>query len=230
MFEERAGKVAPVERRAPIASATTGLGRFLGAHNGGLRCEKARRTALRHREIIRSQTTDRRSDRAPGQVFHPVHSADSACRDTHDLREKDYDAKYTEEGLLATLCAVNVPEHGWERGMSEITRNVRKILMFFGVAFLKEPFHHAEYSMCRSILSTPLGGLIERLIWSVSGSVIHYRTNGFFGYSCFYVKRSRHWVTNRRLFLGQRVRRYYPFEGVGLCHVLNPALFGFIFF
>ena len=154
VFKERAEKVAPVERRASVALATIGLGRVLGAHNGGLLCEKARRTALRHREIIRSQTTDRRSDRAPGQVLHPVHSADSACRDTHDLREKDCDAKYTDEGLLAKLSTVNARSTAGRGGMSGITRNVRKILMFFGVAFLKEPLHHVEYSMCRSILST----------------------------------------------------------------------------
>ena len=36
VFKERAGKVAPVERRASVASAITGLGRVAGAYNGVL--------------------------------------------------------------------------------------------------------------------------------------------------------------------------------------------------
>lgn len=60
------------------------------------------------------------------------------------LREKDRDSKYTEEGLLATLSTMNVLEYGGEKGISEITRNVRRILELFDVEVPKEPFHHAE--------------------------------------------------------------------------------------
>lgn len=97
-------------------------------------------------------------------MFHPVHSVDSACRDTHDLREKDCDAKYTEEGLLATLRTMNVSEYGGEKGMFEITRNVRKISMFFGVAVLKEPLHHAEvFDVQEYRINSTLGGQLNDL-------------------------------------------------------------------
>ena len=60
------------------------------------------------------------------------------------LREKDSDARYTEEGLLATLSTMNVLEYGGDRGISEITRNVRRILKLFDVEVPKEPLYHAE--------------------------------------------------------------------------------------
>ena len=60
------------------------------------------------------------------------------------LREKDSDSKYTEEGLLATLSTMNVLEYGGDRGISEITRNVRRILKLFEVEVPKEPLHHTE--------------------------------------------------------------------------------------
>ena len=53
-------------------------GRVLGVHDGRLRCKKAHRTGLRHREIIRSQAQDRRADHSSRPVFHPVRSADPA--------------------------------------------------------------------------------------------------------------------------------------------------------
>lgn len=55
------------------------------------------------------------------------------------LREKDCDAEYTEEGLMATLSTLNVLEYGGERGLSEITRNVRRILKLFEVEVPSEP-------------------------------------------------------------------------------------------
>ena len=58
------------------------------------------------------------------------------------LRENDCDAKYTEEGLMATLSTLNVLEYGGEKGLSEITKNVRGILKLFGVDAPSEPLYH----------------------------------------------------------------------------------------
>ncbi len=61
------------------------------------------------------------------------------------LRENDRDSKYTEEGLLATLSTMNVLDYGGEKGILEITRNVRRILELFDVEVPKEPLYHAEF-------------------------------------------------------------------------------------
>lgn len=58
------------------------------------------------------------------------------------LRENDCDAKYTEEGLMATLSTLNVLEYGDEKGLSEITKNVRRILKLFGADVPSEPMYH----------------------------------------------------------------------------------------
>ena len=74
------------------------------------------------------------------------------------LREKDCDAKYTEEGLLATLSTMNILEYGGEKGISEVTRNVRKILKLFDVDVPKEPLHHAEiFDMQEYLANSTLG-------------------------------------------------------------------------
>ena len=39
---------------------------------------------------------------------------------------------------------MNVLEYGGDRGISEITRNVRRILKLFDVEVPKEPLYHAE--------------------------------------------------------------------------------------
>ena len=74
------------------------------------------------------------------------------------LREKDADARYTEEGIMATLSTLNVLEYGGERGLSEITKNVRRILKLFEVDVPKEPMFHVEiFDMASYIAKSTLG-------------------------------------------------------------------------
>ncbi len=74
------------------------------------------------------------------------------------LREKDADAKYTEEGIMATLSTLNVLEYGGERGLSEITKNVRRILKLFEVDVPKEPMFHVEiFDMASYVAKSTLG-------------------------------------------------------------------------
>lgn len=60
------------------------------------------------------------------------------------LREKNSDARYTVEGLLATLSTLDVLEYGGRRGLSEVTRNVRRIMNLFDVEVPSQPLYHAE--------------------------------------------------------------------------------------
>ncbi len=74
------------------------------------------------------------------------------------LREKDADARYTEEGIMATLSTLNVLEYGGQRGLSEITKNVRRILKLFEVDVPKEPMFHVEiFDMASYIAKSTLG-------------------------------------------------------------------------
>ncbi len=74
------------------------------------------------------------------------------------LREKDADARYTEEGIMATLSTLNVLEYGGERGLSEITKNVRRILKLFEVDVPKEPMFHVEiFDMASYVAKSTLG-------------------------------------------------------------------------
>lgn len=60
------------------------------------------------------------------------------------IRECDRDATYTTEGVLATLSTLNVMEYGGQRGLSEVTRNVRRVLGMFGIEVPKEPIYHGD--------------------------------------------------------------------------------------
>lgn len=60
------------------------------------------------------------------------------------LRENDCDSKYTVESVLATLSTLNVLEYGSRRGLSEVTKNVRRILKLFDLDVPTEPMYHAE--------------------------------------------------------------------------------------
>ena len=60
------------------------------------------------------------------------------------LREKDADSKYTTENILATLNTVNVLRYGEQSGLSEITRNVRRIMDLFGMDVPKTPLFGVE--------------------------------------------------------------------------------------
>lgn len=60
------------------------------------------------------------------------------------LREKDKNSKYTIESMLATLSTLDVLEYNGERGLSEITKNVRSILRLFDIEVPKELIYHAE--------------------------------------------------------------------------------------
>ena len=74
------------------------------------------------------------------------------------MREKDADARYTEEGIMATLSTLNVLEYGGERGLSEITKNVRRILKLFEVDVPKEPMFHVEiFDMASYVAKSTLG-------------------------------------------------------------------------
>ncbi len=74
------------------------------------------------------------------------------------LREKDSDSRYTEEGIMATLSTLNVLEYGGQRGLSEITKNVRRILKLFGFDVPKEPMYHTSiYDMASYIEKSTLG-------------------------------------------------------------------------
>lgn len=76
------------------------------------------------------------------------------------LRERDSDSMYTVEGLLATLSTLNVLEYNGERGLSEVTRNVRRILKLFYVEVPEEPIHHAEiYDMWKCLANSTLNAL-----------------------------------------------------------------------
>ncbi len=74
------------------------------------------------------------------------------------LREKDSDARYTEEGILATLSTLNVIEYGGQRGLSEVTKNVRRILKLFDLEVPKEPlFNVPIFDMAEYIARSTLG-------------------------------------------------------------------------
>lgn len=71
------------------------------------------------------------------------------------------DAKYTEEGLLATLSTLNVLEYGGEKGLSEMIRNVRGILRLFEVDVPSEPLHHVPIFDMRSYVARSTLGISE---------------------------------------------------------------------
>ena len=62
------------------------------------------------------------------------------------LREKDKGSKYTVESILTILSTLNVIEYNGQRGLSEITKNVRTVLKMFDLEVPKEPMHHVEMS------------------------------------------------------------------------------------
>ena len=54
------------------------------------------------------------------------------------IRELDKNTAYTLEGVFATLSTLNLIEYGGRRELSEVTKNVRRILEMFDVEVLKE--------------------------------------------------------------------------------------------
>lgn len=60
------------------------------------------------------------------------------------LREKDTDSKYTMENILSALNTVNTLCYGNQRALSEITRNVRRIMDLFDMEIPKEPLFGQE--------------------------------------------------------------------------------------
>ncbi len=73
-------------------------------------------------------------------------------------RGKDSDARYTEEGILATLSTLNVIEYGGQRGLSEVTKNVRRILKLFDFDVPKGPMYHAAiFDMAAYVEKSTLG-------------------------------------------------------------------------
>ena len=60
------------------------------------------------------------------------------------LREKDRDSRYTVEGILSILSTLNVLEYGGRKGLSEVTRNVRRVFDLFEVDVPKEPLYREE--------------------------------------------------------------------------------------
>ena len=58
----------------------------------------------------------------------------------------DRDSKYTVESILTILSTLNVIEYNGERGLSEITKNVRTVLKLFDLEVPKEPMYHVEMS------------------------------------------------------------------------------------
>lgn len=73
------------------------------------------------------------------------------------LREKDSDSKYTVEGMMATLSTLNVLQYGEQRGLSEVTKNVRRILELFSVDVPTEPMFNAEiFDMERLVAGSTL--------------------------------------------------------------------------
>lgn len=62
------------------------------------------------------------------------------------LREKDIDSKYTVESILTILSTLNVIEYNGQRGLSEVTKNVRTVLKLFDLEVPKEPLYHVDLS------------------------------------------------------------------------------------
>lgn len=62
------------------------------------------------------------------------------------LREKDKGSKYTVESILTILSTLNVIEYNGQRGLSEVTKNVRTVLKMFDLEVPKEPMYHVEMS------------------------------------------------------------------------------------
>ena len=60
------------------------------------------------------------------------------------LREKDSDSRYTMDGLLATLNTLDVLQYGGQKGLSEVTKNVRNIFGLFDMDVPKEPLNGVE--------------------------------------------------------------------------------------
>ncbi len=60
------------------------------------------------------------------------------------VREKNLADRYPVQSLLATLSTLNVLEYGGRKGLSEITKNVRRILEVFDLGVPSAPLYHAD--------------------------------------------------------------------------------------
>ncbi|MBE6519873.1 MAG: hypothetical protein E7Z68_01980 [Thermoplasmata archaeon] len=60
------------------------------------------------------------------------------------VREKNLTDRYPVQNLLATLSTLNVLEYGRRKGLSEVTKNVRKILEVFNIDVPSVPPYHAD--------------------------------------------------------------------------------------
>lgn len=60
------------------------------------------------------------------------------------LRENNSDSKYSVESLLAILSTLNVLEYKGQRGLSEVTKNVRRVYELFDIEVPKEPLYHVQ--------------------------------------------------------------------------------------
>lgn len=60
------------------------------------------------------------------------------------VREKDLADRYPVQNLLATLSTLNVLEYEGQKGLSEATRNVRRILDIFDLEVPDRPLYHAD--------------------------------------------------------------------------------------
>jgi len=60
------------------------------------------------------------------------------------LREKDVDSKYTMENILSTLNTVNALSYGNQNALSEITKNVRRIMDLFEMDVPDKPLYNQE--------------------------------------------------------------------------------------
>ena len=60
------------------------------------------------------------------------------------VREKDLADRYPVQSLLATLSTLNVLEYGERKGLSEVTKNVRRILEVFDLDVPSVPLYHAD--------------------------------------------------------------------------------------
>lgn len=81
------------------------------------------------------------------------------------LREKDVDSKYTMENVLSTLNTVNALSYGGQKALSEITKNVRRIMDLFGTEVPRTPLSGQEIMDLENLTKpVPMGEQLTGLV------------------------------------------------------------------
>jgi hypothetical protein len=96
------------------------------------------------------------------------------------VREKDLADRYPVQSLLATLSTLNVLEYGGRRGLSEITKNVRRILEVFDLGVPSAPLSImrtcSTCPSCSTLWRRATTSMVEGLGNAVRASLCDYRT------------------------------------------------------